>query len=72
MQSVARILTANLAELQPEERAAEIPYTGPGNEPEPECRHCMDSGWRRVDLPGSAGMRRCECVAEKARRRAFR
>jgi len=31
----------------------------------------MDSGWRRVDLPGSAGMRQCECVAAKARRRAL-
>jgi DNA replication protein DnaC len=31
----------------------------------------MDSGWRRVDLPGSAGMRQCECVVEKARKRAL-
>jgi len=31
----------------------------------------MDSGWRRVDLPGSGGMRQCECVAEKARMRAL-
>jgi len=31
----------------------------------------MDSGWRRVDLPGNAGMRQCECVVDKARRRAL-
>jgi DNA replication protein DnaC len=31
----------------------------------------MDSGWRRVDLPGSAGMRQCECLAEKARDRCL-
>ena len=67
MQSVARILTANLEELQPGELAGEISCTAPGNEPEHECRHCMDSGWRRVDLPGNAGMRQCECVVEKAR-----
>ena len=71
MQPVARILTANLAELQPAEPAAAISSTALGNEPAPECRHCMDSGWRRVDLPGSAGMRQCECVAQKARRRAL-
>jgi DNA replication protein DnaC len=69
MQSVARILTANLEALQPEERAAEIPSTGPGNEHEYECPHCRDSGWRQVDLPGRAGMRQCECVAETARAR---
>ena len=67
MQSVAGILTANPAELQPEEQAAEIPSIGPGNEPENECPHCRDSGWRQVDLPGRAGMKQCECVAEKAR-----
>jgi DNA replication protein DnaC len=71
MQSVARILTANLAELQPAEQAAAISSIAPGNEPAAECRHCMDSGWRRVDLPGSAGMRQCECVAEKARARCL-
>lgn len=69
MQSIARNLTANLAELQPGERAAEISYTGPGNEPGHDCPHCMDSGWRRIDLPGNAGMRQCECVAEKTRAR---
>ncbi len=71
MQSVARILTANPVELQPGEPAAAIPSVSRGNEPESECRHCMDSGWRRVDLPGSAGMRQCECVAEKARMRGL-
>jgi len=71
MQSVARILTANPVELQIGERAAAIPSIDRGNEPLPECQHCMDSGWRRVDLPGSAGMRQCECVVEKARRRAL-
>ena len=71
MQSVARILTANPVELQPGERAEAIPSTAPGNEPVQECRHCMDSGWRRVDLPGRPGMRQCECVAEKARKRAL-
>jgi DNA replication protein DnaC len=71
MQSVARILTANPVELQPAERAAEIPSIARGNEPEPECPHCMDSGWRRVDLPGSAGMRQCECISEKVRLRAL-
>jgi DNA replication protein DnaC len=71
MQSVARILTANPVELQPGERAAAISSIAPGNEPEHECLQCMDSGWRRVDLPGSAGMRQCECVAEKARMRAL-
>ena len=69
MQSVARILTANPAALQTEERAAEIPSTGPGNELESECPHCRDSGWRQVDLPGRAGMKQCECVAEKVRAR---
>ena len=71
MPTVARILTANPVELQPGERAAEISCIAPGNEPEPECRHCMDSGWRRVDMPGTALMRQCECVAEKARMRAL-
>ena len=69
MQSVARILTANPAVLRAGERAAEIPSTGPGNELESECPHCRDSGWRQVDLPGRAGMKQCECVAEKARAR---
>jgi DNA replication protein DnaC len=67
MQAISRILTANPAAPQPEERAAEIPSTGPGNEREYECPHCRDSGWRQVDLPGRAGMRQCECVAKKAR-----
>ncbi|MGA2259998.1 MAG: AFG1/ZapE family ATPase [Acidobacteriota bacterium] len=31
----------------------------------------MDSGWRRIDLPGSAGMRQRECFAEKARTRCL-
>jgi DNA replication protein DnaC len=34
---------------------------------ENECPHCRDSGWRWIDLPGSAGMQQCKCVAEKAR-----
>jgi DNA replication protein DnaC len=67
MQSIARILTANLAELQPGEQPAATPYTAPGNKPAHECPPCRDSGWRRVDLPGSAGMRQCECIAEKTR-----
>jgi DNA replication protein DnaC len=71
MQSVARILTANPVELQPGERAAAISFIAPGNETEHECRQCIDSGWRRVDLPGGAGMRQCECVVEKTRRRAL-
>ena len=52
-------------------RASAISSIAPGNEPEHECRHCMDSGWRRVDLLGSAGMRQCECIAEKARARSL-
>ena len=71
VQSVARILTASLAELQPAEPAAAIQSIAHGNESEPECQLGMDSGWRRVDLPGGAGMRQCECVTEKARRRAL-
>ncbi|MGA2261228.1 MAG: AFG1/ZapE family ATPase [Acidobacteriota bacterium] len=71
MQSMARILTANLAELQPGERAAATPCIAPGNEPEHECPRCMDSGWRRIDLSGNAGMRQCECVEEKARARCL-
>ena len=69
MQSVARNLTANLAVLQREEQAAEIQSVGRGNEH--ECLHCRDSGWQWIDLPGNAGMRQCECVAEKARMRAL-
>jgi DNA replication protein DnaC len=34
-----------------------------------DCPHCMDSGWRRVDLPGDAGMKRCECIDVKTRAR---
>jgi hypothetical protein len=71
MQGIARILTANLAELRPGERAAAISCTGPGNEPQHECPRCMDSGWCRIDLPGGAGMRQCECIAERARMRAL-
>ena len=69
MQSIARSLTANPAALQPEEQAAAIRSIGPGNEREYECPYCRDSGWRQVDLPGRAGMKQCECVAEKARAR---
>jgi DNA replication protein DnaC len=65
MQSLAKILTANPAALQPEEQAAEISSTVPGNEREYECTHCRDSGWRQVDLPGRAGMKQCECVAQQ-------
>jgi DNA replication protein DnaC len=71
MNSVERVLTANPAALRIEERAAEIPFIGPGNEREYECPHCRDSGWRQVDLPGRAGMKQCECVAEKARARCL-
>jgi hypothetical protein len=39
----------NLAELQPEERAAEISSIAPGKEPEHKCRHCTDSGWCREE-----------------------
>jgi DNA replication protein DnaC len=39
----------------------------PGNEREYECSGCKDSGWRWIDLPGRAGMRKCECAVEKAR-----
>ena len=69
MQTVARIMTANLAKLQPEEQAAAISSIDLGNEREHECPYCRDSGWQWVDLPGSAGMRQCECVAESARAR---
>jgi DNA replication protein DnaC len=69
MQSVARILTANPAGLHLEEQAAEIPYIGRGNESENECPHCRGSGWRWIHLPGSAGMKQFECVAERARAR---
>jgi DNA replication protein DnaC len=69
MQTISRIMTANPAALQTEERAAEIPSIGPGNEREYECPHCRDSGWRQVDLPGRAGMKQCECVAQQARTR---
>jgi DNA replication protein DnaC len=71
MESVARILTANPGAPQPEERAAEIAYIGPGNERAYECPHCRDSGWRQIDLPGKAGMKQCGCVAEKARARCL-
>jgi DNA replication protein DnaC len=71
MQSAARILTASSAALPAEERAAEIPSIGPDNEHEYECPHCRNSGWRQVDLPGRAGMKQCECVAEKARARCL-
>jgi hypothetical protein len=67
MQSVARILTANPEALRAEERAAGTPSIGPGNEREHECPHCRNSGWRRGGLPGSTGVRQCECAAEKAR-----
>jgi hypothetical protein len=69
LQTVTRILTANPAERLPEERAAGISSIGPVNEPEHECPHCRDSGWRWVDLPGSGGMRQCEYFAENARAR---
>jgi DNA replication protein DnaC len=69
MQSIARILTANPVELQPERQAAENPSIARDNEFEYECPQCRDSGWRWIDLPGSAGMRQCECVAESARAR---
>jgi len=50
MQAIARILTANSVELQPAEPAEAIPSIACGNEPKPECRLCMDSGWRRVKI----------------------
>ena len=71
MQSVVRILAANPAELQPGEQAAAIPSIAPDNEPVAECRHCLDSGWRRVDLPGGAGLRQCDRLAAKARARCL-
>jgi hypothetical protein len=69
MQSAARILTASPAVLRIDERAAEIPSIGPANEREYECQYCRDSGGRQVDLPGRAGMKQCECVAERDRTR---
>jgi len=69
MQSVARILTANLAAPQPKEPDAEISSAIPGNECVYECPHCRDSGRRQADLPGRAGAKQCECVAGRARAR---
>jgi len=69
MQSAARILAASHAALRTEERAAEIPSIGLGNEREYECLSCKDSGWWGIDLPGRSGMRECECAIEKARAR---
>jgi hypothetical protein len=46
MQEISRILAASPAALQPEEQAAEISSTVPGNEREYECPGC-----HRVKIP---------------------
>jgi DNA replication protein DnaC len=67
MQSVSRISTMNQAALRTGEWVAEIPSIGLCNEH--ECPYCRDIGWRWIDLPGSAGMKQCDCLVDKARAR---
>jgi len=61
VQSTEQLLTAHLEELQPEEQAAGISCTFPGNEPKHPCQRCRDSSWLRIDLPGNTTVRQCEC-----------